>query len=64
MEQSRALETARAAGIDLELLESNLALTPEQRVERHESALELVVALRDAAATLHEKSPVADRAAR
>ena len=42
----QALEEARRAGIDLALLDSNLALTCEQRVLRHESALELVRALR------------------
>lgn len=37
-----ALEEARRAGLDLDLLDSNLALTPEERARRHESALELV----------------------
>ena len=44
----QTLEDARRAGIDLDLLDSNLALTYEERVLRHESALELVLALRDA----------------
>ena len=56
MEQpNKALEEARRAGIDLDLLDSNLALTHEQRVLRHESALELVLALREAGAA-YEKS--------
>jgi len=50
-----ALEDARRAGIDLNLLDLNLALTYEERVLRHESALELVLALRKAGAA-HEKS--------
>jgi hypothetical protein len=55
MEHSdRALEEARCAGIDLDLLDSNLALTYEQRALRHESALELVLALKEAQPT-HEK---------
>jgi hypothetical protein len=55
-----ALEEARHAGIDLNLLDLNLALTYEERVLRHESALELMLALREAGAA-HEKSahPVA-----
>ena len=51
----QALEEARRAGIDLDLLDSNLALTHEQRVLRHESALELMLALREAGAA-YEKS--------
>ena len=47
----QALEEARRAGIDLDLLDSNLALTYEQRALRHESARELVLALREAGAT-------------
>jgi hypothetical protein len=39
-----ALEEARRAGIDLDLLDSNLALTYEQRVLRHERGLKLVEA--------------------
>jgi hypothetical protein len=46
-----ALEEARRAGIDLDLLDTKLALTYEERVLRHESALELVMALREAART-------------
>lgn len=51
----QAIEEARRAGIDLDLLDSKLALTYEQRVLRHESALELVFALREAG-TAYEKS--------
>ena len=49
------LEEARRAGIDIALVESNLALSYEERVLRHESALELVLALR-AAGAAYEKS--------
>ena len=52
----QALEDARRAGIDLDLLDSNLALTYEERVLRHESALELMWAMREAGAA-YEKSP-------
>jgi hypothetical protein len=58
-----ALEAARKAGFDLDLLDSNLALTPEQRALRHESALELVLELRAAGLT-HEKSAPASPKAR
>jgi|UniRef100_UPI00404A2B90 hypothetical protein len=56
----QALEEARCAGIDLDLLDSNLALSYEQRVLRHESARELMLALKEAGAA-YEKSarPVA-----
>ena len=56
MEQTDpALEEARRAGIDLDLLDSNLALSYEERVLRHESALELVWMLQEAR-TAYEKS--------
>lgn len=34
------------AGIDLELTEHNLTLTPEQRAEQHDGALELALELK------------------
>lgn len=57
---AQALEEARRAGIDLDLLDSNLALSYEERVLRHESARELMLALKEAGAA-YEKSahPVA-----
>lgn len=61
--EEQALEEARRAGIDLSLLDSNLALSYEQRALRHESALELVLALREAGAA-YEKSPPPAPAAR
>ncbi len=51
-----AIEEARRAGLDLDLLESNLALAPEERALRHESALELVLALKEAG-RVREESP-------
>ena len=42
----RAIEEARRAGIDPDLLDSNSALSYEERAERHASALELVRELR------------------
>ena len=63
-EKTQALEAARIAGIDLQLLEANLALTAEERALQHESALELAMALRKAGAALYAKSPLTDSAAR
>lgn len=40
--QAQALDEARQAGIDLDLLDSNLALTYEQRWLKHDQALEKV----------------------
>ena len=58
MEQpNQALEDARRAGIDLDLMDSNLALTYEERVLRHESALELMLALREAGAAYETSAP-------
>jgi hypothetical protein len=54
-ERIQALEEARRAGIDLDLVDLHLALSYEERVKRHESALQLVWALREAGAS-YEKS--------
>jgi len=40
-----ALEDARRAGFDLDLIDTNLALTPEQRWQQHDAALELALEL-------------------
>ena len=61
--ENKALEEARRAGFDLSLLDSNLALTPEERVLRHESALELVLELQ-AARRANEESASASAAVR
>lgn len=44
----QAIEAAEKAGFDISLIECNLALTPEERLLRHDSALELAQALRKA----------------
>jgi len=46
-DQSAIAEAARA-GIDLDLLDTNLALTVEERWRQHAGALELVQALEQA----------------
>ncbi len=43
-----AAERAEAYGIDLSLIAENLRLTPEQRVDRNQAALELARALQEA----------------
>lgn len=47
-----AVSNALSYGIDVSLLESNLELSPQARLERHESALELVFELRKAGKSL------------
>lgn len=42
-----AAERAEAFGIDLSLLAENLRLTPDQRLDQHQAALELAEALRN-----------------
>lgn len=39
-EKLQALEAARAAGIDLEMLETNLELSVKERWAQHDAALE------------------------
>jgi hypothetical protein len=44
----QALEEARQAGIDLDLLDTNLALSVKERWEQHDGALELALKLQAA----------------
>ena len=43
-----ASERAADFGIDLSLFEENLRLTPEQRIDQNQSALDLVTSLQEA----------------
>jgi hypothetical protein len=43
-EADRAIADARAAGINIEMIEHNLRLTPEQRWRQHDEAREAVEA--------------------
>ena len=43
-----AAERAEEFGIDLSMIEENLRLSPKERIDRHQSALELAVALKEA----------------
>jgi len=49
-ESEKAIAEAENAGFDLSLVDSNLALTVEQRMLHHDSALEFVQQLRKAGA--------------
>lgn len=42
------IQAAREAGFDLDLIDTNLALTPEERLRQHDEALQLVLALQRA----------------
>jgi len=43
-----AAERAQAYGIDMSLISENLRLTPEERMDQNQAALELAAALQDA----------------
>ena len=45
---AQALEEARRAGIDLDLLDTNLALSVKERWAQHDAALELALKLEQA----------------
>jgi hypothetical protein len=46
--------TDESGNVDLSIIESNLALTPAERIRRHNDFLELVLALRRAGEKLRE----------
>lgn len=48
-----AIEAARRAGFDMDLLDTNLALTLEERLLQHDAALELALELRAAGAAMY-----------
>jgi hypothetical protein len=50
------LDAARRAGIDLDLLDTNLALSVAQRWQQHDEALELALALEKARVKLQKDS--------
>jgi hypothetical protein len=54
MEATRdPIEEAERAGFDLSLVDSNLRLSVEERLLRHDAALELVLELRAAGAAIY-----------
>lgn len=54
--RSSAWERAKAAGVDVSLLESNLRLTLSERLHRHDAALDAVKKLRKAVEMQNEKT--------
>ena len=48
---------AERAGVDLEMLDFNLTLTPEERARRHDAVLALVLELKRAGKTLRVEVP-------
>jgi len=44
------IQAARDAGFDVDLIDTNLALAPEERLRQHDDALQVMLALRDARA--------------
>lgn len=52
----QAIEDARIAGFDLNLIDRNLALTPEDRALRHDMALAMAQELRAAGERLYAQS--------
>ena len=55
------IEAARKAGFDLNLIDINLALSPEERWRQHDAALELVVELEKARISRDAKLSPASR---
>lgn len=45
-DQNHIIEDAVRAGVDVELVEHNLTLTPEERARQHDGALELALELK------------------
>jgi len=46
MTEDQIIVDAIAAGVDIELLNYNLSLTPEQRAYQHDGALELILEIK------------------
>ena len=53
----KALAEAERVGLDLSLVDSNLRLSIDERLWRHDSALELVLEMRRAGKALHAQTP-------
>ncbi len=57
-----ASDEAERAGIDLSLLDENLRMTPEQRADKHQSALDLALALERAGQQRRDRPKPTDTA--
>ena len=42
------IQVARDAGFDIDLIDTNLALTPEERLRQHDEAVNVMLALQEA----------------
>ena len=60
----RAIAEAEKAGFDLSLVDSNLRLSVEDRLLRHDAALELVLEMRAAGAAMYAQAAPAAKPAR
>jgi hypothetical protein len=56
--------SAKDWGLDESLLESNLQLTPQERIEQHQAALDLAFSLEEAGKVYREKSQSSFKAIR
>jgi hypothetical protein len=61
-EREQAIAEAIRAGFDLSIVDSNFALSPNERALRHDSALQLVHALREAGSAYAQSSSGAEKA--
>lgn len=59
-----AIEEARLAGFDLNLIDLNLSLSPEERWRQHDMALEVILELEEARTSRDAKLQAAPTAAR
>ena len=59
----QVFDEARSAGIDLDLLDTNLALSVAQRWQQHDDALELVLTLKAAWVARDAELPADSRTA-
>lgn len=63
-EDEKAIADAKQAGFDLSLIDSNLRLSYEERLLRHDAALAVVQELRMAGAAMYAPTPPAAESAR
>lgn len=58
------IQVARDAGFDIDLIDTNLALTPEERLRHHDEAVNVMLALQEARRANDAKLHPAARATR
>ena len=62
--EDTAIAEARRAGFDMDMLDTNLSLTLEERMLQHDSALELALAMRAAGEAMYAQTASAAPAPR